>query len=746
MDPRHLRSSSPGSRRLHQPARSSTGTIIYPQDYDPYYAPTRSSRESIPGPRSSADRLLAPNTTVRQYRVDGGSARRVDDYPVSPRRATLDPLAAAGRRPLSIAPDSSPNRYQPVISSAKEQPLGPFKLRPRNDEPHYLLPASSASSRRDHHRTYSADNHSEVSRYLSDGRDRHERAGYRSSGIGTRRQGYNLSQPLVRQPKDDDDEDLGYEYTDRKEQMYRDTAPRPRERPTSNGGRRERPLSMTGLEDYPSKLLQASRDGRPPVTTRGFDKLDRSGSLRHEYRIPREPEALPRDRVPLSDTEDLRKHRSSRSSRAPVSLHQERDTGPVDDGYSSYREDRKVPRDRHHHGSRRADSLDRGATDHGLGVHVPPEDDRRRGLSGISGRQHESDPRKDRADLSDRKRHHRTHQRSDRGEHEESDRRTHDEPRNDKPEKRRVGEDLAMGAAALGATALVAEGVKERKHRRKESADLDQEMSLPDRTRNHGDDRLAVVLDPDESSGRNGDQIDEERQERRRRRHAEKEQQEEEARLADRDRGRHEELVPPVDESRRTSGSYERDSRHPPPVGLPVNKSRKSHREHHQRHHDEESYSDNSSEDERRSSHQRKTSQVRVVSPARDEKPEPKPKGILRPPREKFPEDPAPVREGVAPLKDAGKKGIPPNARWTKIDRKLVNPEALDQGNERYEERIDYVIVLRVLTKEEIQAYAKRTQEIRGKRTPFAVDEGSVHADLPNQMIDTSARSDAGKS
>lgn len=70
----------------------------------------------------------------------------------------------------------------------------------------------------------------------------------------------------------------------------------------------------------------------------------------------------------------------------------------------------------------------------------------------------------------------------------------------------------------------------------------------------------------------------------------------------------------------------------------------------------------------------------------------------------------------MAPLKDAGKKGIPPNARWTKINRELVNPEALEEGNERFEERVDYVIVLRVLTKEEIQEYAQRTQVIRGGR------------------------------
>jgi hypothetical protein len=90
------------------------------------------------------------------------------------------------------------------------------------------------------------------------------------------------------------------------------------------------------------------------------------------------------------------------------------------------------------------------------------------------------------------------------------------------------------------------------------------------------------------------------------------------------------------------------------------------------------------------------------------------PKGILRPPREKFPEEPQPIREGVAPLKEAMKDGIPPNARWTKISRKLVNPEALDAGKERFEARDDFVIVLRVLSKDEVQGYAEVTQRIRG--------------------------------
>lgn len=100
-------------------------------------------------------------------------------------------------------------------------------------------------------------------------------------------------------------------------------------------------------------------------------------------------------------------------------------------------------------------------------------------------------------------------------------------------------------------------------------------------------------------------------------------------------------------------------------------------------------------------------------------------RGILKPGRNKFPEDPSPTRKGVAPLGDAVNDGIyirpsraeaapPPGARWTKINRLLVNPGALDEGGERYEARDDFVIVLRVLSKEEIQAYADATVRIRG--------------------------------
>ncbi|KAI5464558.1 hypothetical protein BGZ63DRAFT_421572 [Mariannaea sp. PMI_226] len=109
--------------------------------------------------------------------------------------------------------------------------------------------------------------------------------------------------------------------------------------------------------------------------------------------------------------------------------------------------------------------------------------------------------------------------------------------------------------------------------------------------------------------------------------------------------------------------------------------------------------------------------QVRVVSPPREKKEEKPLKGILKAPKVSFPEDPNPIREGVAPHKEDKKvKEAPPGAKWTKISRKIVNPDALTVGKERFEVRDDFVIVLRVLSKEEIQAYASATQVLRERR------------------------------
>ncbi|KAJ5723862.1 hypothetical protein N7488_001897 [Penicillium malachiteum] len=112
---------------------------------------------------------------------------------------------------------------------------------------------------------------------------------------------------------------------------------------------------------------------------------------------------------------------------------------------------------------------------------------------------------------------------------------------------------------------------------------------------------------------------------------------------------------------------------------------------------------------------------VIAVEPRLHKEPEVKPKGILKKPRPSFPEEPNPVREGVAPLKDADNSGVPPGARWTKIDRRLVNPSALRLAGERFEEREDYVIVLKVLSVEKIEELAAATRAIRDARSKESV-------------------------
>ncbi|KAK7918485.1 hypothetical protein PG985_010359 [Apiospora marii] len=81
-----------------------------------------------------------------------------------------------------------------------------------------------------------------------------------------------------------------------------------------------------------------------------------------------------------------------------------------------------------------------------------------------------------------------------------------------------------------------------------------------------------------------------------------------------------------------------------------------------------------------------------------------------------FSDHPRRMEKEVSNLKRPETTTIPPGARWTKINRKIVNPEALTIGKERFEERDDYVIVLRVLSKEEIQQYAEATARLREKR------------------------------
>lgn len=788
---RYGRPLSPGGRRVAQPGRSSTGTLIYPSSFDPYYAPTRSNREfsTAAGPRTSADRVVQPRVVPR-YKPESPPPRQSrDDYAVRPRRPTLDPDAADVRRPLSIIGPSSPNRSSRPVITTSDRPSSPLSkpARTRPDEPYHLQPASS--TRHEHRRNYSVGS-ADPNR---DGRESMERGGYRSSGIGGGRTGYNLNQPLVRQSGDRDRG--GYEYTDRREQMYRDTEPRPRPRRDSyTGGGRERPLSMTGLEDYLPRVAKPNRDAGPPVSMRGFGAIGRSGSLRQGP-----PSSRDSDYAPSDFSRDDYERRKAHIPR--VALHQDPGTA-----YAPIRDDDSIlddPRDRRP----RKTVFDDEIVDTKPRAIQDDQYDRVRRAKAAADEGQAEARRKDRyPDDYDRIGEEKSRRHPDRGHHREEreedrdKRRRNDalrdvrtenprgsredvirerrdeiprERRDDAPrhrhedvprEKRYQGDPgldngLVVGgaAAAAAATGLAAEAARSH-HRHKGSRD-DRDYHAP---KEAAESNSASTVSREES--------DEERRERHRRRRERREREDRETRellereqrlpaitkgevlskpatarepiprdLGTRDvlprepvprepvlreperRQALEDLAPPKDNTIREQPSYERRSDDSRIITAEPADLRPRYHRHHSHSKSRDSFSDSDSSISSASS-SRRPRNVRVITPTseRAPSPPPAPKSILRPPREKFPEDPAPVREGVAPLKDAGKKGIPPNARWTKIDRKLVNPEALEAGNERYEERVDYVIVLRVLTKEEIEQYAAKTQELRNTRAAAA--------------------------
>ncbi|KAH9211353.1 hypothetical protein DL95DRAFT_188742 [Leptodontidium sp. 2 PMI_412] len=59
---------------------------------------------------------------------------------------------------------------------------------------------------------------------------------------------------------------------------------------------------------------------------------------------------------------------------------------------------------------------------------------------------------------------------------------------------------------------------------------------------------------------------------------------------------------------------------------------------------------------------------------------------------------------------------IAPDAKWTKINRRLVSPEVLQQDGRRYEARPDFVAVLGVLSRAEIESLASRSHALREAR------------------------------
>ena len=772
------RPGSPPRNRYAPPGRTSAGSFFPTSSYDTYPPPTRSTRDFPSGSRISAERVDAPRLLPLRTRSPPRRAAE-DDYAVRPRPRGASIEAPRIRRPVSLIAPSSPARTtRPIITSAIERPPSPViaTRRDRRDDDYEILPASSSSRR--HHQRHSSLSATDSSRLISADRDPREKSYLKS----------NLTRPSIRERQDENDRDYGFEYTEpAREPRYQDPAYRQRSRRDSyNSGR---PTSMVIPEGY---IPRSNRGSGPPVSTRGFENIGRSESLRQAYNAKNDDRA-PKDYV--RDDREISYH--PKSSRPEIALHQ-----PSNDKYPPYSEEdsrrrlrkpspeevtlelrpkthkaapedetldlraksrkvipeddvrelrqkpRKIIRDEERLEPRTRDLrddeleqsrlkprkvvLDEERLESKTRDSRDDEDDQSRQKSRKSIMEEERleprmrDPRDDdhERDRDDRprKHRHRRHHR-DHDHHREYDDGDDRNPRvrDDVREKLDRGEDrgpsngLLTGAgAAAAATGLAVEGV--RRHRNREPRD--EEVLPAKQPQDHLREPERDHMDTSSvSSGLSGD-TQENKEERKRRKRLEKDEEDrlyEEARAEERRAKENAELfVGPVEPVLREQASYERR----PEDRAPRHHRSYTPRRHHSRTRDDDSYTESSFSSSSDSEDDRVERHPRVVTPSNEEKPvpPPAPKSILRKPREKFPEHPDTVREGVAPHKEMPKKDVPPNARWTKINRKLVNPEALEQDGIRFNEYVDHVIVLKAMDLEEIEKYTRKTAEIREKR------------------------------
>ena len=608
-----------------------------------------------PPARSTAD---YPSSRGRPYYAQPSSRQSLD-----PSQATSAPYPPYGTRPRRNS-STEPSSRAPLGLLSPEpynRPLVRTLDTPRTSAPKIYMPKDEsagvvypASSRRNHLR-HNSSTTEDFSRLSLAERERSERqrSVHRNSYVGAQRS-YNAAQ-AARYPAEDE-----YSYTGPREQFERDYPPRqPRPRPEGYA-RAERPVSMIDHGD--SKSSNSSRREPPPSSVKHFDRLERGDSRR------------PGSGAGIASDNDRDLDRVSRrdSARHPVSVHQyERD-----DGYYSQR-------DEHH--------------------------DRLQPI------RHERPVYDDDRYTSDRDRHHR---------HSHHERRS-SKSRNDWTEGKEHSS-LKPALTVAGLSAVAAAALKESRDDKKDKdADYDKEARREKERKRRERDLEGEAGERDRRSEKIRERPAEMRYEPDIRRGPEQAKAEsDDGTDKHRRRRRHKERTGAEGGSGSGSDHHGAGRDDTATDDGKEGHRRRRHRHHRHRERDVESkdYEIQGKDDvafvespvEIRNEEPRARKTVTVVEPTKDEVPEIKPKGILKPPREAFPEDPNPTREGVAPLKDAGKKGIPPGARWTKINRLLVNPAALIASQERFEERDDYVIVLRVLSREDVQRLADKTREIRG--------------------------------
>ena len=646
---------------------------VFSTGFDTRYAQQpRNSIDTLTSSRTGGERLYDAQPISRKNFVASGhsAAQSKTEYAIRPRNTSN--AGDDGRSPLRILPPpTSPtsSRTRPLVNNLSyDQPRSPLTKRyyPPDESDRYILPA--ASSPRLHRRQVSAAT-ADPSNLAPAGRDRREQRGYRVAGARV----YPTNRSLVRYNEEDD-----YSYTNPREQFDRDYPPSEPRAPRNSYTRRDRPISSSDFDDWKT-IPKPKRDPGPPPAVRQFDRIGEVESRNPASRSGN-----------YSDTErDLEQPRRRHSMRAPVSVHQDRlgRSSPSRDdhfaqkasqyrsrGYEnepSYSSDRENYRpsshyERHRQRTRPGEEIhDNSSKHHGVAA---------AGLGGLAA-----------AGLTS------ALVKKSREKDDESDR---DEPREVK-DRYAPGRDHNFGDATRDRERI---GEKPRDR----AAELRDEVA----PREHRRDKARRERS-DSDSVEEG-HIDGHRH-RRKHRHRRRENRPQEL---DSDSASNDGKGVEVAELDRVP--RERDSAQDE-SDLPRRDRRHSHTRKRVLSNDERAgkapIGSERDEDE-----EERAARLQLVEPPKEKEPSPKPKGILKPARQvPFPEDPNPTREGVAPLKDAGKKGIPPGARWTKINRMLVNPAALEEGHERYEERPDYVIVLRVLSREEIQKFADKTREIRGK-------------------------------
>ena len=747
---RYPRARSP---TLYNPARASLPLDAY-RDYPPP-SPIRSDhlvhatprREVIPGPRSSNSSITTAPVTTTTYKISADPISRTSSVREGSRgrRSTLDGPA---NKPVIPTVVTYKPRDKPVVHAGPARPPSPLQYPySGSQEEYYAVPASSG--RGHHHRPrYSATMDNADMNRLSSERDsaHHLRAGAPPAHAYPRARPV-YSGPVVRDTADYADD--GYGYTTPQDLVRWDlnnatVAPRHGRNPSYDRGR---PTSITGYSDIaPVRPV----DNRPPVSTRGFDKIPQTARIapstydrdrdRLDSRLPGPPPIEPVRPVAALDGP----RRGDSTSLRPATYYHERERrGSNRDDYYEARDDEPRYRSERHRHDRRDNVVEQRTSGTRLDREEATRPERHERVVDVP-RELRSDKGRYEDDYKDHKRHDDVYKDHKRHDDDYKDHKRHEEdPKDRKDTKDHKARDAAVAGLSLAGAAL---GVKAFK----ESAD-----DHDDRRRDY-DDESRRRRDPrdDKDSG--------ERNERRYRENSPLRDSK------DRPSALPLEIVePPAREPNERHGSRSGRDSDPDllrrPVEGPLNGSaietesstsdETQQRRSRPRRESGPGFNPRNTSDlkalkealnkdpapptqqtppkrraesmgkdsqaltEIRSDVQSESGALRILTPAptgADSKPQVK--SILRAPREKFPEDPTPIREGVAPLKDAKKKdGVPPSARWTKISRKLVNPEALELGKERYEAREDFVIVLRVLSRDEVQTYAEVTERIRSK-------------------------------